>query len=219
MNIRKGREWGRPATGPADHEVAGDDADLASWLTHGTPTPPSLIEFAPSPHSDLARAVGLAAHAPHTTEVAMDALVLEDGTTAVNMIVLGVPPDRLGRFDRRVPVTVRIDGIELLAGRATTIVVAVGQWRRGLDLVPRGHPGDGRAEVQVYRLRPPERAAMRRRLTRGEHLPHPRILERAGRRVEVLAATPLALEVDGVTRPPTARLSVENRPAAYRLLV
>ena len=216
MTIRKGEEWGKPATTPADHEVAGSDADLATWIAH---SPGALVEFRPDPGSDLARAVGLEPGAPRATEIAMDALVLADGTTAVNCVTLGPPPDRLGRFARRLEMTVRIDGNEIVAGRATSVVVAVGQWLRGSDLVPRGHPGDGRFEVQVYRLRPEERTKMRRRLARSEHVPHPRIVERAGRAIEIIANAPLALEVDGIARPATTRFEARIRPGAYRLLV
>ncbi len=86
------------------------------------------------------------------------------------MVVLGVPPDRLRRFSRRISVTVTVDGTEWFTGKATTVVVATGEFRDGLDLVPRGHPGDGRVEVQVYALAPRERAGMRAR-ARGRDPP------------------------------------------------
>ena len=77
------------------------------------------------------------------------------------------------------------------------MVVATGQWLRGLDLVPRGHPGDGKAEVQVYRLRRPERRAMRRRLATGTHVPHPRIVTRTAVEIEIRAHRALPVEIDG----------------------
>ena len=66
-------------------------------------------------------------------------------------------------------------------------MVASGQYLRGADLVPRGHPGDGRVEVQVYAVRRGERAAMRSRLPQGVHLPHPDITQTSGRQVEIRA--------------------------------
>ena len=47
----------------------------------------------------------------------------------------------------------------------------------GHDVVPRGHPGDGRVEVQVYAVRPGQRAGVRSRLPQGVHLPHPDITQ------------------------------------------
>ena len=91
-------------------------------------------------------------------------------------------------------------------GAALAVVVASGQYLRGNDVVPRGHPGDGRAEVQVYSLTRGERAAMRERLPLGVHLPHPRIRTASGRRVEVQAmGSPRPVEVDGVAVGPRVR--------------
>jgi hypothetical protein len=204
----------------ADLSVSGDDAALARWVAGH---PGARVEFRPSPASDVARVVGLApgraGPGAGATEVPLDALRLGDGTLAVNMVVVGVPPDRVGRFTRRLSLRLVVDETVVATERATTVVIATGQYLRGLDVVPRGHPGDGRLEVHVYRLRPRERRAMRARLRHGTHLPHPRITARPGHRVEVVAPTPLALEVDGVARPPVRALTVEVLACAYRLLV
>jgi hypothetical protein len=215
--VRKGEPWGRPTDAEPDRVIEGDDASLAAWVESA---PGALVRFRSSSDSDLARAVGGSSSAtPVGTELPMDALVLADGSLAVNMVVLGTPPDRLTRFSRRVALTVDLDGNRWFDGTATTVLVAVGQWLRGCDVVPRGHPGDGRVETQVYRLRARERREMRRRLPTGGHLPHPRILARTARTLVIEAAAPLALEVDGVGRPAVSRLLAEVRPDAYRLLV
>jgi diacylglycerol kinase family enzyme len=99
------------------------------------------------------------------------------------------------------------------------VVVANGQYLDGSDVVPRGHPGDGRLEVQVYALAPGERRAMRRRLASGTHLPHPRIATGSGRRIDVVVEPPTGAEVDGVPVPPRSRWGVEVVPEALRLLV
>jgi diacylglycerol kinase family enzyme len=135
------------------------------------------------------------------------------------MVVVGTPPERLGRFSRPLPITLAVDGTAVPTARTTTVVIATGQYLRGLDVVPRGHPGDGRLECQVYRLRPGERRAMRARLPQGAHIPHPRIAQRPGHLVEVQAEAPVAVEVDGEPRPPVRSLTVQLLPAAYRLLV
>jgi len=205
-----------------DFEVAGDDTVLAEWVADH---PGALFAYHPEAGSDIARAVGLvepatvATSGDAHTEVTLDVLRLADGDVAVNMIVVGTPPDQLRRFSRPIAATLSVDGAAIATQRTTTIVIATGQYLRGLDVVPRGHPGDGRLEVQVYRLRAPERRAMRARLPQGTHIPHPRIAQRPGHHVEIVAAQPLAVEVDGRPRPAVRALAVDIVPAAYRLLV
>ena len=139
---------------------------------------------------------------------------------AVNMVVLGAGPDRLRWWSRAVAVEVTIDGRERFRGRATTVLVASGQYLRGADVVPRGHPGDGRAEVQVYALARGERRAMRRRLAQGAHVPHPRIRESSGRRIEVrVGGRGLVLETDGAAHGRRRELTVEVVPGVLRVLV
>jgi diacylglycerol kinase family enzyme len=138
---------------------------------------------------------------------------------ACNAVVLGVPPDRLRWASPARSVEIEVDGQPWFAGSATTVVIANGQFLRGADIVPRGHPGDGRLEVQVYELRPRERRAMRRRLTTGAHVPHPRIRSRTARVVELRAARPVAFEADGVSGAAVATVRAEVVPAAFRLLL
>ena len=199
--------------------VSGGDRALGQVVADH---PGALLAFRPSPASDLARAVGLSAAGgvDHpTTEVALDALRFASGELAVNMVVIGTPPDRATRFTRPIDVELRVDDTPVSTTRATTIVLATGQYLRGLDVVPRGHPGDGRLEVYVFRLRPAERRAMRARLPSGTHVPHPRITARPGHHVELVAARPVVLEVDGEPRPPVRALEIEIVEHAYRLLV
>jgi YegS C-terminal NAD kinase beta sandwich-like domain len=220
---RPGEPWGRAPSGQPDIEVAGDDADLAAVATRRRG---ARVRFRPSPTSDLARALGLApgsGEADATTEVAIDALAIgpEDGADlAVNAVVLGPPPDRLRWNARGADITVRVDGRPWFTGRATTVVVANGQFLRRADLIPRGHPGDGWAEVQVYALTRRARAGMRRRLPTGTHVPHPDVRTGRARRVEVdVAGRRLPVEVDGHRRGRTDRLAVTLAPAALRLLL
>lgn len=221
-------QWGVAHDGPPDLTVEGSDAELATWVRDH---PAALLRFSPSPGagSDVAGLLGLrerlrgpasGAAAVATTAVPLDAVRLGDGNLAVNMIVLGTAPDRLGRSSRRREVDVIVDGERLFRGRATTVVVATGQYLRGLDVVPRGHPGDGIVEVQVYNLRGGERRAMRSRLGAGAHVPHPRISQRSAREVEVRVwGAAWDLEIDGATRPAVTRLDAAVVPAAYRLLI
>jgi diacylglycerol kinase family enzyme len=197
--------------------MEGDDAALAAAVGR---QPGALIRFVPDSSSDIARALGLSAGGPAgATEVALDALELDEGIAAVNAAVIGVAPDRLGRRHRRRPVRVEVDDRVAFDGSATTVVVATGQFLRGADLVPRGHPGDGRLEVQVYGLDPGQRAPMRGRLAVGTHVPHPGITEASGRHVVVATGRPWPLELDAHPAGLRTRLSLTVVPSAYRLLV
>lgn len=222
--LRHGQPWGHAAAGPPDVEITGDDADLAARATNHRG---ELLRFHPSPRSDLARALGLGPEGPGATEVAVDALIVGgdargdgDDVPAVNAVVLGRPPDRLRSSACSSRVSVRLDGRPWFAGRATTVVVANGQFLRGVDLVPRGHPGDGWVEVQVYALGRRERVEMRRRLASGTHVPHPRITAGRARHVELeVTARRLPVEIDGRRRGRSKRLEVTVVPASIRLLV
>ena len=217
--IRKGEEWGTPADGAsADLEVAGDDTALAVALVGAGADP--LVRFVPSPASDLARAVGLPGGGPGTMAVPVDLLRLDDGGVAVNAVVVGVPPDRLRWWHRPFAVEVVVDGTAFSA-RGTTVVVATGQFLRGFDVSPRGHPGDGWCEVQVYAVPPGQRRPMRSRLRSGSHLPHPGITTRRGRSVEVRCGRAVDVEVDGkkAAAKRIRSVSVELVPAGFRLLI
>jgi hypothetical protein len=215
--IRRGEPWGGEPGGGPDAHVEGDDAALAAAVSRYAG---ALIRFVPDATSDVARALGLSAGGlAGATEVPLDRLELDDGSTAVNAAVLGAAPDRLLRRQRRRQVRVEVDDRVAFDGAATTVVVATGQFLRGVDLVPRGHPGDGRLEVQVYALDPGQRAPMRRRLAVGTHVPHPGITEAAGHHVVVSTGRPWPLELDAHPVEPRTRLSLTVVPSAYRLLI
>ena len=226
MSVEKGKPWERPAAGPADVTVEGDDVALAAAVERH---PGARIAFVPSHTSDFARVVGLtragaaSASGAGTKELPCDALRVEfDGREllAVNMMIFGVPPDEQRWSSGSPHARVLIDTRVVHDGAALAVVVASGQFLRGNDIVPRGHPGDGRAEVQVYSLTRGERGAMRERLPLGAHLPHPRIRTASGRRIEVEAiGSPRPLEVDGVVAGRASEVAVTVVPAAFTLLV
>jgi len=178
-----------------------------------------VLRFRPTVPSDFARALGLSRDAPGSTVLACDALDV-GGHVAVNAVVLGPRPDWLRWWHRAHHVSVEVDGRPVGPDRATSVVVANGQFVRGANVVPRGHPGDGRLEVQVYALRPGERRVMRARLSTGDHVPHPRISQASGRRVVVAwADRPRSIEVDGREVGPGNRVEIEVRPGALRVLI
>jgi putative lipid kinase YegS-like protein len=216
--IRPGEPWGSQISGPADLELSGSDLALSSAVAG---RPGALVRYRPDATSDLALAVGLRPGSdpgPPTTEVPVDGIRTVFGL-ACNAVVIGVAPDRLRWTSPARDLEVTVDDEPWFTGRATTLVVANGQFLRGADLVPRGHPGDGRLEVQVYSLRRAERRAMRHRLATGAHLPHPRIRTRVARTVAVQTPWPVPLEVDGEGGCDVRELHAEVVPAAFRLLV
>jgi len=234
--MRPGTPWGEPADaepGMPVVDVTGGDADLAVAVRAH---PGAVLRFVPDHTSDLARALGLAAGTTaqpghrvdpaRGTVLPCDVLVLDDARRAVNAVVSGVAPDRLRRWHRTHPVTVEVDGRVVGEGRATTVVVASGQFLRGTDLAPRGHPGDGRIEVQVYALGPGERRPMRARLPGGDHVPHPHIAQASGRTVVVRwtgsgrrARRGVPLEVDGRPAGRTREIGITVTPGAARVLL
>jgi hypothetical protein len=221
-SLRPGQSWGTETSSPPDVEVTGGDRRLAGVMESGVSDP--LVRFTAASDSDLALAIGLiAGAAPAGLALPLDLLdvVADDGVTvvAVNSVVVGVAPDRLRAWHRAAGLSVEIDGAAVEAGNATSLVVMNGQYLRRLDLSPRGHPGDGVGEAQLYALAPGSRRAMRARLATGAHLPHPAITVRRARHVVVRAARPVPLEIDGTPARRITALSITLRPAAYRLLV
>jgi hypothetical protein len=215
--IRPGEEWGSPTASPPDLDVRGSDAALARAVAGA---PGALVRFHPDATSDLARAVGLGAAEPAGHELPLDALELGDGTLTCNMCVFGIPPDRLRWSSPSLDLDIQLDGRPWFAGPATTVVIAIGQFLRGFDVVPRGHPGDGKADIQVYDLRRSERRVMRARLATGGHVPHPRIHQRAAAVIRLRARPPAPSEADAVARPAVAGVTtIHVVPGAYRLLV
>jgi hypothetical protein len=216
--IKAGEPWGEAVTGPPDLEVVGSDSDLARVIpTHRG----ALVRFRAAPESDFARSLGIHADGEPTGVAApIDVIELEPGGIAVNGVVLGTPVGRIRATTPSRRVQVRVNGREIATGRATTVVIANGQFFDHLDVVPRGHPGDGRIEVQVYALHRGERRAMRARAPRGAHVPHPRITTTTGRAVEVhVEGGRLPLEIDGIAREPVSDLTARVLPGVLRLML
>lgn len=214
--IRRGEEWGEPLPAGEPITVAGGDADLARAASDRRGRP---LRFEAEPTSDLARALGLTRADGEAVVVAVDALDVRGLGWCVNALVMGTAPDRAHWWHRRRTVRVVIDDREVFAGPAFAVVIANGQFLRGDDLVPRGHPGDGRLEVQVYAVAPRERSEMRRRLRGGGHLPHPRIQQFRGRRASVAAPHALPVEIDGDPAAPARAVAVTVLPGVIRLAI
>jgi hypothetical protein len=194
-------------------DAHGGDAALAAAAGRAG----ASVRFVPDETSDLARALGVTAGHRVSTATDVDLLQLGSDITAANMIVLGPPPDRLRWYHRGHECVVEVDGRGAWRGRATTVVIANGEYLRGKDVVPRGHPADGRFEVHVYALAPGQRSGMRRRLAAGTHVPHPGIRTLQGAHIAVRWDRPVRLEVDGRGQDREEAVEVTIRPGAVRL--
>lgn len=215
--------WAAPGGGPVQLVVRGGEPELAGAVA---PRPGVTVSWRPSAPDGLARTLGLDPQAGAGAGVAVpiDGMDVRCGTAdgggerfAVGHVVLGARPDRLRAWHRSRVLRVRVDGRERFAGRAVAVVIANAEFLGSADVVPGAHPGDGVLEVQVYALRPGERAAMRRRLRTATHLPHPRIVTARGREVEVRAARPCPWWADGVACGRAEWIRVRVRPGAFRL--
>ena len=221
--MRAGEPWGEPLD-PSDEvvDVYPGGIDMAIAIAAGE-HPGAVLRFRPVAGAcDFARAIGLTPETgrARTTVLPCDLMELGPGLYAINAVVLGLRPDWLRWWHRAHPVTVEVDGRAVGPARATTVVIANGQFVRGTDLSPRGHPGDGRVEVQVYALRPGERRAMRARLAVGDHVPHPRITQASGRRIVVRWGDgPRPADVDGREVPTRDGVTIEVRAGGARVLI
>jgi diacylglycerol kinase (ATP) len=91
------------------------------------------------------------------------------------------------------------------------LVVANGQFfREGMKVAPRALPDDGRFNVQVFTGPRSQVFTMTPQIFRGEHLPHPQILEYQSPTVRVAPPRPLPVDADG--------LLLGLTPAAFSVL-
>jgi hypothetical protein len=216
--IAPGVAWGAPCADAPDVVVHGDDVALARAVSEARAEGiVPLIAWRPDADSDLARAVGAntgssgSHHALPLDAIELRSAELGAPVVAVNVVIVGVAPDRARPWTRG---AVRADGTT-----GWGAVVATGQFSGGLDLVPRGHPGDGRLELQVYAVPGAQRSELRRRLRTGTHVPHPQIRQRAVTEVVVDTTRAVSLTVDGQTLGRVRTVVCTVLPSAYRLLV
>jgi diacylglycerol kinase (ATP) len=118
-------------------------------------------------------------------------------------------PKRLGRgrdflgfwlsLARWKQVGVRLEGDRRsLEERVRNVVVANGQFLGGGQMIsPRSWPGDGFFDVLVMKGPRSEAFTLLPKVFRGEHLPHPNIIELKSRRLHVEAERELEVEADG----------------------
>ncbi len=193
MTISKGVDWGEVVMRPSDLRVATTDHELAHMLGDGSARPTAVSA------GDVHRTIG--------------GRPLGDRNE-----LLALPFDLL---------RVSLDGAQPLFAVAHVLVRSpwrAGGWWRGdalavmnaefvgdLDVAPRGHPNDGRAET--FRVGPEmgvrQRWEVRRRLPAARHLPHPAIITRPIRSMTWDFDLPRVVSADGRRLGFARRLEVE----------
>lgn len=192
MTIEKGKEWGTPGHVPTDVVRTTTDPEVAQHLE-------SVVILG---SGDLYRGLGqpvVRRAGDECTFVSVDvlkvAITAEDGSVEMRRAVAHVC---VGHFVGR--------------GRFTCLVNA--GFVDGRDLAPRGHPGDGVAElVQIEaRMSLRQRLLARRRARLGTHLPHPLISVRSVDRWQVEREGREKLKIDGCVVRNWKRIDIEIEP-------
>ena len=203
MTIRKGEAWGAQGSLPPHGVVVHSDAEARAVVTEvrraGLPVPPLGLLG-----GDLCRTLGGTG----------DPARLGSGVATVVTVDLGA---------------VLLDGrlhwflAHLVARRSWwrgPVVLAMNaQYRGGWDVVPRGHPNDGRLDVLEGDLTFAERLQVRARLKTGTHLPHPGISERHVAAVQLAFDAPTRVILDGEGVGVARALSIRVEPDAITCVV
>ena len=96
-------------------------------------------------------------------------------------------------------------------GPMSNLVVANGQfYAAGMKIAPKAAPTDGLLDVQIQHPSKPEAIALLPKVYRGEHVPHPDIMEAKRVKVTIAARPPQPIEADGEL--------IGHTPATFELL-
>lgn len=218
--IAKGVAWGTPTELVPDRIVRGSDADLAA--AHRS-EPGARFGFDPDPGSDLAATLGLGRDAGRAgLEVRIDLLwVALDDHAEVPVcagVTVGCRPGALRWWTRRRRAEIDLDG-RTKSVRIAGFLAANAQHVAGQRLVPRGHPGDGRAEAQWFGLGPGERSKFRSRLPTADHLGHPDVGTATFRSVAVQWTKPVEVHLDSTPSAAATLVRIRVEPGALRLVI
>jgi diacylglycerol kinase (ATP) len=96
-------------------------------------------------------------------------------------------------------------------GRGVWVVVGISLlWGGGRRTPPRSYPGDGALDVLVFKGPKSESFTTLPKVYKGEHVPHPNVVELKGRTIRVEGDRPLPVEADGET--------LGTTPASFEVL-
>lgn len=182
--------------------VARDDAELATAID--TPGIDAIAVAA----GDLHRTIGARPIAERTElqQLPIDVLrVRLDGGTERTAVahLTATRPNRAGGWLR-----------------GEVLIVMNAEFLGELDLAPRGHPNDGRAESLLLDAGTPlrQRLAIRRRARTGTHLPHPAVTSRSIRSATWEFQRPMVVRLDHTVVGTATTVEVDVDADAHRLL-
>lgn len=97
------------------------------------------------------------------------------------------------------PCRVKVDLVDrTYEGFMNNMVVANGQFfGGGMKIAPKAAPTDGLLDVQIEHARKKEAIAMMPKVFKGEHVPHPDIVEAKRVKLSIESERPLRIEADG----------------------
>lgn len=203
MTIRKGEVWGGPAPLPPEGIVVSSDIEARRVVTEARranrPVPPLGLLG-----GDLARTCGTTGReerlrGPDAQRLPVDlGEVLVDG--ALHFFVAHLVARRSWW---RGPLVAAMNA-EFL-----------GAW----DVAPRSHPNDGRLDLVQADLPLGDRLKARARLPTGSHVPHPGIVERRVKAVQIDLAPGARVWLDGECVGPARSLSIRVVPDALTVHV
>jgi hypothetical protein len=195
VTIRKGEQWGCPATRPTALRVATSDRELAEWVGDDRSGAYGVAA------GDLHHAVGGGPPREQSQRLPIDALVVT--VAGSEYIAVAHVVARRSWWH----------------GRIVAVVNAgyIGKW----NVCPRAHPNDGRFDVVEVRpsmsLR--QRLQAHRRLRHGTHLPHPDIDTRTDTRAAWQFPEPTPIELDGHSIGRHRELTVTISPDHFAIYV
>jgi hypothetical protein len=198
MTIRKGEDWGRVVPRPEGLHSVGTDHDLGNALSD------DIGRAVLVTGGDLARTLGSSRGADRSTlnQLPIDLLrVTTDGGLALTAVahVVARLPRRAGSWFR-----------------GEVLFVMNAQFHGAWNVIPRGHPNDGRADV--LRIDPGlafrQRFEAARRARSGGHLPHPGVKVRRVESAEFTFPRPMVIVVDSVAAGTSGSLRVDVDPDA-----
>ena len=203
MTVRKGELWGTPGALPPDGVVVASDAEARAAVTSArrAKQPVPVLGLT---GGDLARTCGATGaverlRSPEAQQLPVDlGEVLVDG--ALHFFVAHLVARR-----------------SWLRGRVVAAMNAqfLGRW----DVAPRSHPNDGRLDLFDADLSLGDRLKARSRLPSGTHVPHPGIVERRVKAVQLDLDPGSVVWLDGERLGPARTLSIRCVPDALTVVV
>jgi hypothetical protein len=203
VTIRKGERWGTEGPLPEGAVLVHSDAEAREVVTaarrSGQPIPALGLLG-----GDLCRTLGGTGDEARLRSGQATHLPVDLGSALVD-----------GRLHWFVAHLVARRG--WLRGRVVAVMNAqfIGTW----NVVPRGHPNDGRLDVFDADLPLRDRLQARRRLPLGTHVPHPGIEERHLAAVQLELAQPTPVHLDGQLVGEARHLSIRTEPDALLCVV